>query len=218
MAKNDWITNETADGLTFGERLEDLIKLNNTTAAAVAEDTGVQQSAISDYLNRGKAPTCQSAILLAKYFNISTDYLLGLSRVKTPAADVQAVISYTGLSEENANTLCSLKQQSTLPFMDSDFEINASAPYIDCLNDILEALWSSKEQIISNYMIVRYYSENAKPHDPNCYDEEREQELLKHGQTTIPVRSMIEYKSTKIAKAIEQFLLDKYLAEEGEGL
>ena len=52
MANKEWIK-KGADGLTFGERLEDLINLNKTTATALAKDTGLAQSAISDYLNKG---------------------------------------------------------------------------------------------------------------------------------------------------------------------
>ena len=46
MAKKEWLK-EGADGLRFGERLEDLIKLRKVTAAAVAKATGVPQSALS---------------------------------------------------------------------------------------------------------------------------------------------------------------------------
>lgn len=155
---------------------------------------------------------------LAAFYGVSADYILGLTDIKSASADVQTVISYTGLSEENATTLCRMKNRSSLPLMNSDSAINASAPYIDFLNDLLEALWSNKESLIGDYMIMRYYADNAKPHNPNCYDEKREQELLEHGQTTIPVRSLIEYKSTTIAKAIEQFLLDKYANKKGDGL
>ena len=100
MANKEWIK-KGADGLTFGERLEDLIKLNKTTATALAKDTGLSQSAISDYLNKDRAPDCATVYALARHFSVSADYLLGIEPI--PATDLTArdIHRKTGLSEEN---------------------------------------------------------------------------------------------------------------------
>lgn len=104
MANKEWIK-KGADGLTFGERLEDLIKLNKTTATALAKDTRLSQSAISDYLNKDRAPDCATIYALARHFHVSADYLLGLEPI--PAADLTTkdIHRKTGLSEENISRL-----------------------------------------------------------------------------------------------------------------
>ena len=109
MANKEWIK-KGADGLTFGERLEDLIKLNKTTATALAKDTGLSQSAISDYLNKGRAPDCATVYALARHFSVSADYLLGIDPI--PAADhaIRDIHRKTGLSEENITRL--MKKES----------------------------------------------------------------------------------------------------------
>lgn len=113
MAKKEWLgTGE--DGLTFGERLGDLISSRGINQSYLATETGVAQSAISEYIN-GKqngtscrAPDCATIITLAKYFSVSTDYLLGLTKIKSTNEDVQAVCAVTGLRDDNIYDLMGL--------------------------------------------------------------------------------------------------------------
>ena len=104
MANKEWIK-KGADGLTFGERLEDLIKLNNTTATALAKDTGLSQSAISDYLNKDRAPDCATIYALARHLHVSADYLLGLEPIPATDLTTRDIHRKTGLSEENISRL-----------------------------------------------------------------------------------------------------------------
>ena len=104
MANKEWLK-KGADGLTFGERLEDLIKLNKTTATALAKDTGLSQSAISDYLNKDRAPDCATIYALARHFHVSADYLLGLEPIPATDLTTRDIHRKTGLSEENISRL-----------------------------------------------------------------------------------------------------------------
>ena len=120
MANKDWLS-KGADGLHFCERLGDLIANNKTTATAVSAETGISQSALSEYISGKKdingnavyrAPDCASLIALSKYFSVSTDYLLGLTNVKTSDADVRDIAQQTGLSESNVTLLRNLVKPS----------------------------------------------------------------------------------------------------------
>ena len=53
MANKDWLS-KGADGLHFCERLGDLIANNKTTATAVSAETGISQSALSEYISGKK--------------------------------------------------------------------------------------------------------------------------------------------------------------------
>lgn len=65
--------------MNFGAILKDLLKEHELSQAAFAKSIGYTQRAISKWIN-GQAEPSESAILLtAKYFGISTDYLLGNS-------------------------------------------------------------------------------------------------------------------------------------------
>lgn len=133
MAKKGWM-DKGADGLTFGERLDDLLTASGITQAKLAKETGIIQSAISGYISgkrrdpeddttrEYRAPDCGSLIALANYFGVSADYLLGLSKIKTPDNSIQSACDVTGLSEKAIKWLhsvncSSLEFPSTLSFL-----------------------------------------------------------------------------------------------------
>lgn len=61
----------------FSETLEELMTERNLNAKTLAQELQIEPSCISRYLNAKHCPTVQNVILLADYFNCSTDYLLG---------------------------------------------------------------------------------------------------------------------------------------------
>lgn len=112
MANKDWLK-KGADGLSFGERLGDLIANNKTTATALAKDTGLSQSAISDYLNKERAPDCATVYALARHFSVSADYLLGLEPIPATDLTVRDIHRKTGLSEVNVNRLMEMENHTS---------------------------------------------------------------------------------------------------------
>lgn len=123
MAKKEWIV-KGVDGLSFGERLGDLISKKGITQAELSKATGIGQSRLSDYITGKRidpesdereyaAPDCATVITLAKYFSVSTDYLLGLSEKPSPTLEIRAVCDYTGLSESSAEYLHARKAAKT---------------------------------------------------------------------------------------------------------
>jgi transcriptional regulator with XRE-family HTH domain len=53
-------------------------------------------------------PSVEHLILLSEFFGVSTDYLLGLSEVKSPKAELKAIAKTTGLSEDAVIELSSM--------------------------------------------------------------------------------------------------------------
>lgn len=70
----------------FIENLSKLIEYEkeamNKTQNQIADEIGISTGALSKYLNGNATPKADVLFLLAKYFNVTTDYLLGLSDVK----------------------------------------------------------------------------------------------------------------------------------------
>lgn len=151
MANKEWIK-KGADGLTFGERLEDLIKLNKTTATALAKDTRLSQSAISDYLNKDRAPDCATIYALARHFHVSADYLLGLEPIPATDLTTKDIHRKTGLSEENISRLLKAENHTS------------SLSYADFVNMCLDATYLGRANfyMLAEAMASRMVYEKSK--------------------------------------------------------
>ncbi len=61
----------------FNEILEELMFERSINSKTLANELGMQASCITRYLKAEHCPTVRSIVLLADYFNCSTDFLLG---------------------------------------------------------------------------------------------------------------------------------------------
>ena len=64
---------------SFSNRLIALRKERGLTQAELAKATHLQRSTLSGYETEGKEPNFETLCALAEYFNVTTDYLLGIS-------------------------------------------------------------------------------------------------------------------------------------------
>lgn len=62
----------------FAERLKDLRNEKGLTQNQLAKELGLSHTAICRWESGLRMPTAQAIILIAKYFEVSADYLLGL--------------------------------------------------------------------------------------------------------------------------------------------
>lgn len=62
----------------FAERLKELRNEKGISIFQLAMDTGFSVAAISRWENKMRVPKIEVLPVLAKYFKVSTDYLLGL--------------------------------------------------------------------------------------------------------------------------------------------
>ena len=63
----------------FAERIRELRQQNNLSQMDLATLTGISQSAIAKWELEKTEPSASAIVILAKYFNEPSDYLLGLS-------------------------------------------------------------------------------------------------------------------------------------------
>lgn len=61
----------------FKERLKELRKLNGITQKELAEHLGFTHVAVVKWENGQREPDFSTVVKIAKFFNVSTDYLLG---------------------------------------------------------------------------------------------------------------------------------------------
>lgn len=64
--------------MKFRERLKELRKAKDMSQAALSKATGISQSAIAKWELGRTEPTASAIVTLAKFFEESADYLLGI--------------------------------------------------------------------------------------------------------------------------------------------
>ena len=76
--------------LTIAERLRDLRKNRSLTLEALAEATNISKSALGTYeTGESKDISPFSIVKLAKFYGVTTDYLMGVSNLeKEPDAEI----------------------------------------------------------------------------------------------------------------------------------
>lgn len=63
--------------IVFAERLQELMKEQGLNQVKLAEQVGVKQNTISAWLLKKKEPSLTSLWLVADYFGVDVDYLIG---------------------------------------------------------------------------------------------------------------------------------------------
>lgn len=67
--------------ILIAERVRELMKDEGLNQVSLADKIGVKQNTISAWLLEKKEPCITSLWLLADYFNVSVDYLIGRSNL-----------------------------------------------------------------------------------------------------------------------------------------
>ena len=74
--------------MTFPERLLELIKEKRINKNQLQKELNLNKSSILNWTTRGNIPSGDILSILANYFNVSVDYLLGNSDIKkSPSED-----------------------------------------------------------------------------------------------------------------------------------
>lgn len=85
----------------YGYRLAEARTRAGLMQKEVAKHLGVKDNVISYFENGDRLPSVEQYKELSKLFNVSADYLLGISEAKTNDKDLQFVCDYTGLSADS---------------------------------------------------------------------------------------------------------------------
>lgn len=62
---------------SFGQRLRELMKENDTTQVALAGAIGYSQRSVSKWINFQSEPTATAIVRCARYFDVTCGYILG---------------------------------------------------------------------------------------------------------------------------------------------
>lgn len=106
MARPERKSNATTK--IFADRLSDLVEEKKKTGLSqkeIAAQIGVSSGTLSEWCSDNKTPMIDALPKVANYFNVSIDWLLGESAVKTRNTTIQTIHHETGLSDEAISIL-----------------------------------------------------------------------------------------------------------------
>ena len=84
----------------IGQRINELLATNNVKQKELAAYLSIPDNTISYFAKGTRVPNTEQIIKIAGYFNVSTDYLLGKTDVRTTDTELKNVAEYMGLSED----------------------------------------------------------------------------------------------------------------------
>ena len=138
---------------TFADRLSDLIEEKKAAGLShneICEQAGVGSGAMSDWLSDNKTANIDSLGKLANYFNVSADWMLGLSNDRDFNCEQSRVCDYIGLNANSISTLKELCNDGTgkivLDFILRDFDFLTQV-----MNYIISPAWANVDDKILGY-------------------------------------------------------------------
>lgn len=145
--------------LTIPERLKDLRVERHLTLEQLAEATGISKSALGKYeTDDYKDISPYSIIELAKFYEVSTDYLLGVTETKNhPNADLHDLhlsddmIALLKSGKINNRLLCEMATHKDFQRLMVDMEIFVDRIADMRINDMNTVLDATRRQVIEKY-------------------------------------------------------------------
>lgn len=104
---------DNSDSIEFGKRILDLREKSGKSQEEICSKLGVTQQTLSRYEKGQRKASIKFVVKASKYFNVSTDYLLGITDIKTSNRDIRYIHEHTGLDEFSISTLNNLNNVSS---------------------------------------------------------------------------------------------------------
>lgn len=84
----------------FAKKLSALLSESEKPMKLIADEIGISVGALSNYQNNRATANIDALRKIAQYFNVSADWLVGLSAAPSPQIDIQEIHQKTGLWED----------------------------------------------------------------------------------------------------------------------
>ena len=144
MAKNRSVYDEDKANTIFAQKLRILFEKHKYSHVKLAEfiknETGesVTRQAVGQWCNGNSCPNLRTVPIIAKFFEVTTDYLLTDTDIDTNNTDLISICSYTKLSVEAVESLKNYNENYDTGPLLSEFLKRAS--FYDSINHIYRCL------------------------------------------------------------------------------
>ncbi|MGM9936558.1 MAG: helix-turn-helix domain-containing protein [Candidatus Ornithomonoglobus sp.] len=179
----------------ISHRIKELREEKGISQSALAKDLSVKQQTVAQWEKGERALKAESIVLLAKYFNVTADYILGISEYKqSQAANIGAT---TGLTENAINALKSLKSHSAvLSYCLSKFI--EQRELFGVLLSIDSYIWHKLSNAVYENLILKEFVNQKKLNISQSDIDERGTQILNEPQKLEFERSKLENLNFKL--------------------
>lgn len=132
--------------IDIGLRINTLIAEKDKSQKALADYLRIKPNVVSYWCKGERTPNNEQIILIAKYFNVSTDFLLCKTKIETTDTDLRAICEYTGLSEKAIIRLQELNKVKECSVL-SDLILDVDFPHL--LYMIYKKIYSDGKRVIN---------------------------------------------------------------------
>jgi len=145
----------------FSERLNLLMKERGVTQTTLSDAVGITKQSISMYSNAHRVPDIEVFKKICDFFEVSADYLLGTSDIKSFDIDNVGINKKLGLSDEVITVIELIKRKDEFLGIDF-FNYFISEPFfIDLFMLIREYMVNlAKNTLVDNSFFRKYITEN----------------------------------------------------------
>lgn len=142
----------------------------------LADYLGIKRQTVSLYLSGQSMPDASQIRKIALYFNVSADYLLGLSNLESLDYSVQEVQRVTGLSDDAINRLKMLKKLVDTPRDGNTLIAECGRERIDLYSAFISdfGIWG----IIEDYLpkIIRLKNSGLNEYEEKIFEDSEQAE------------------------------------------
>lgn len=193
------------------QRLNDL--LGDMSITDFAQMVGISRQTMGFYLNGDRIPDAVTLQQICAACNVSSDWLLGLSDVKSTDKNINIAKQYTGLTEEN---ILFLDDPSSI--FRNDEPLNDFRKSLYTLVNDLIFLCKDPDVYIPFWQIQRMLSIIGDTEIPSPgtsgNDLVAEGIAKKRGYAVLPVNDSIAFYAAQVGKAFETAIIERYSVTE----
>ena len=197
----------------FASRLRDLLDAPGMNQIKLADHIGVTRQAISAWSLGISLPDIEKFGLIADFFGVSTEFLLGRTDVSKPDATKQTLAKYLCLSEAAIDEIKRLQSIHLEQKIESDFQLTLKEPepLTDAFSEWLTAVdLSEMISCIWRASKAAYEAQNSTYHPEDYQPNEDEKEALAalrgRGYVTLTLNEQMSFFCQSAGKEFEQSL------------
>ena len=205
---------KTEQKVIFATRIGKLRNDKGMSQEELAAALNIDRGTIAKYETQKRIPSYEHLTAFSEYFNVSTDYLLGIAKNKTPDPDITMICDYTGLSDDAIQTLNIIKGLNVSDTVSA--LIAELGQYInECINlgssnksSVLQKISSFLEMNTADNTQRFYISKSGKITESTSTDREYTSQLSINDITVLREISIGEIITRIMLNDIEQSIID----------